>query len=116
MKELCFAILTYCFAAIAVADVASSKQRVLIDVRTPAEYAGGHVPGALNINFDKIGTGIAEITTDKDQAIHLYCKSGRRAGFAKQALEQIGYSHVVNSGGINDVLQRTNTMPQTGLQ
>ena len=52
--------------------------------------------------------------TDKNALVMLYCKSGRRSGFAKQTLEQLGYSNVVNAGGINDVLRRAQTLPTAG--
>lgn len=87
---------------------------IWIDVRSLAEYEGGHLPGAHNINFDRIGAQISEITTDKNALLMLYCKSGRRSGFAKQTLEQLGYSNVVNAGGINDVLRQARTLPTAG--
>ena len=96
------------------AVAAADPGPIWIDVRTVAEYEGGHLPGARNINFDRIGAHIVEITTDKNAVVMLYCKSGRRSGFAKQTLEQLGYSNVVNAGGINDVLRQAQALPTTG--
>lgn len=69
---------------------------VWIDVRTAQEFAGEHVDGAFNIPYEEITQRIAEVTTDRDAEILLYCRSGRRAGIAKTALEGMGYTHVVN--------------------
>ena len=95
-------------------SAAADPAAIWIDVRTLTEYEGGHLPGAHNINFDRIGAHISEITTDKNALVMLYCKSGRRSGFAKQTLEQLGYSNVVNAGGINDVLRQAQTLPTAG--
>ena len=95
-------------------SAAADLGAIWVDVRTLAEYEGGHLPGAHNINFDRIGSHISEITTDKSALVMLYCKSGRRSGFAKHTLEQLGYSNVVNAGGINDVLRQAQTLPTAG--
>lgn len=71
---------------------------IWIDVRTPAEFASGHVPGAVNIEFQEIGDRISAITTDKDAVINLYCKSGRRSSVAKQVLANLGYKRSNNVG------------------
>ena len=92
--------------AIMGADRNAGLDRIWIDVRSAAEYETGHLSGAHNINFDRIATHIAEITTDKNALLVLYCKSGRRSGLAKQTLDQLGYVNVVNGGGINDVLRQ----------
>ena len=73
-----------------------------IDVRSAEEYAAEHVSPAVNIPHTEIAARIAEVTTDKDAQIYLYCRSGRRSGLAKDALEQAGYSNVVNLGGLQD--------------
>jgi rhodanese-related sulfurtransferase len=61
----------------------------VLDVRSPEEYASGHVPGAVNIPYDQIASRIAEVP--KDQDVVLYCKSGRRAGIAAEVLAAQGY-------------------------
>ena len=71
-----------------------------IDVRSAEEYATGHVSPAVNIPHTEIVARIGEVTTDKDAEIYLYCRSGRRSGLAKDALEQAGYTNVVNLGGL----------------
>jgi phage shock protein E len=76
-----------------------------IDVRSAEEYATGHVSPAVNIPHTEIAARIAEVTTEKDDLIYLYCRSGRRSGLAKDALEQAGYTNVVNLGGLQDAQQ-----------
>jgi phage shock protein E len=86
-----------------------------IDVRSAEEYAAEHVSPAVNIPHTAIAARIAEVTTDKDALIYLYCRSGRRSGLAMDALEQAGYTNVVNLGGLNDAQQmavRLETCPQ----
>lgn len=72
---------------------------LLVDVRTPAEFALGHIEGALNIPHEQIGEGIGKLGLPKDRQIVLYCRSGRRSGLAQQTLTGLGYERVVNAGG-----------------
>jgi phage shock protein E len=62
----------------------------VVDVRTPDEFAYGHVPGALNIPFDEIGTRTAEIGPTSTPVV-LYCRSGHRSGIAVETLSKAGY-------------------------
>lgn len=73
-----------------------------VDVRSPGEYAGDHLSLAVNIPYTEITQRIDEVTTDKDARIYLYCRSGRRSDIARQALEQAGYTDVVNAGGLEE--------------
>ncbi|WP_417761930.1 rhodanese-like domain-containing protein [Shewanella sp.] len=82
-----------------VAAKLSSQGALLIDVRTPQEFNAGHLATAQNIEYQAIATLLPKQLTDKTQPIVLYCRSGRRAEIAKQALQQLGYSDVVNAGG-----------------
>jgi phage shock protein E len=77
----------------------TSTETLIIDVRTAQEYDSGHIDGALNIPYDVIEARIAEVTTDKDREIVVYCGSGRRSGIALKTLTQMGYKQVVNEGG-----------------
>ena len=72
---------------------------IWIDVRTPEEYQEGHLDDAVNIPHDQIANKISATAADKNAPIHLYCRSGHRASIAKQALEEMGYTHVTNEGG-----------------
>ena len=64
----------------------------VLDVRSPEEFATGHVPGAVNVPYDHVASRLAEIPKDKD--VVLYCRSGRRAALAADVLEQNGYPHL----------------------
>ena len=84
-----------------------------IDVRTAEEYAAGHVSGAVNIPYEEITGRIAEVTTDKDALIYVYCRSGRRSGIAQDALGKAGFSNVVNIGGLDDALKKSAQLPSS---
>ena len=85
--------------AIALMEEASGY--VILDVRTPEEFAEKHIPNAINIPNETIGTaGIPELP-DKDQLILVYCRSGNRSKQASQKLADMGYTNVVEFGGIN---------------
>ena len=76
-----------------------SEGAKLVDVRTPGEFASGHIQGALNIPVDQIG-GHADELGAKDRPVVVYCRSGMRSAKAKQILEAAGFTKVSNLGGI----------------
>jgi phage shock protein E len=69
----------------------------VLDVRTPQEFAAGHVPGAVNVPYDQVASQLAQIPKDKD--VVLYCKSGRRAGLAADVLAANGYTKLEHLQG-----------------
>ncbi len=71
---------------------------VVVDVRTEAEYRSDHIPGAVNIPFDTIHIDIP--TEQKDAPIVVYCRSGNRSSRAAETLRRMGYSNIVDFGGI----------------
>ncbi len=75
---------------------------VWIDVRTAMEHAVDNIDGDVRIPHDEIVEGVSERYPDKSTEIHLYCRSGGRAGQAADALEAAGYTNVANAGGIDD--------------
>lgn len=75
---------------------------VILDVRRPDEYAAGHIPGAINVANETIGTAEIPELPDKDQLILVYCRSGRRSKEAAEKLVKLGYTNVVEFGGILD--------------
>jgi rhodanese-related sulfurtransferase len=83
-------------------DMSILKNVVLVDVRTPEEYREGHIPGAINIPNETIGTGEIPELPDKDQLILVYCRSGRRSKEASEKLVKLGYTNIVEFGGILD--------------
>ncbi len=76
-----------------------SLNPTLIDVRSPAEYQAGHIPGAINIPVDTLQSKVGELG-DKGQPIGLYCQSGARAGVAELTLIASGFTKVMNLRGI----------------
>ena len=75
---------------------------ILLDVRRDDEFEEGHIPGAINIPNESIGTEeIAELP-DKSQAIYVYCRSGNGSKQASQKLVDLGYTDVIEFGGIID--------------
>jgi phage shock protein E len=72
---------------------------LLIDVRTPAEYESGHIPTALNIPVDEIGT--RPPAGDKDALIIVYCRSGNRSAAARKILLDLGYTNIVDFGSVS---------------
>ena len=79
----------------------TEKDYILLDVRTPEEYAEGHIPGAICISHDAIPTDNIPELPDKDQLIMIYCRSGRRSKLAAEQLVKQGYTNIVEFGGIN---------------
>lgn len=75
---------------------------VVIDVRSRDEWDGGHIEGAHHMVHTEICDLIGEKVPEKDKPIKLYCRSGMRAGKAKEALEGAGYTNVANLGGLDD--------------
>ena len=74
---------------------------LLLDVRTPEEFAGGHIPGAVNLPNESIGTDDIPQLPDKNQKILVYCRSGNRSRQASSKLIRLGYTNVLEFGGIN---------------
>ena len=86
----------------AVKMMKDEKNYIILDARRPDEYAEGHIPGAINVPNEEIGTAeIAELP-DKSQLILVYCRSGRRSKEASEKLVKLGYTNIVEFGGILD--------------
>ena len=80
----------------------TEKGYILVDVRTPEEYSEGHIPGAINIPNETIADKVPEELPDKNQLIFVYCRSGRRSKEASGKLAAMGFSNIVEIGGIID--------------
>ena len=78
------------------------KDYIILDVRTPEEYKSKHIPGAINIPNETIGTEEVPELPDKEQLIMIYCRSGNRSKQAADKLAAQGYTNIVEFGGIND--------------
>jgi phage shock protein E len=79
----------------------------LVDVRTPAEFAEGHVKGSTNIPLDQVPNQLDQFK-GKDQII-VFCRSGNRSGQAKMILERNGFKNVTNGGTWQDVNEVLNS-------
>ncbi len=75
---------------------------IILDVRTPEEFEEKHIPGAVNIPNETIGTEEIPDLPDKEQLILVYCRSGNRSKQASGKLADLGYTNIVEFGGIND--------------
>jgi rhodanese-related sulfurtransferase len=78
--------------------ISTSTTHQLIDVRTPEEFASGHIAGAINIPVDALQSRLSEVASD--QPVVVYCRSGNRSATASQILAQNGYSTIYDLGGI----------------
>jgi rhodanese-related sulfurtransferase len=81
-------------------DINSGGQ--LIDVRTPAEYADGHIDGAVNLSLQNIQSG-ALPSAQKDKPVYVYCRSGNRSSEATVLLKAAGYQNIIDLGAITQV-------------
>lgn len=79
----------------------TEENYVILDVRTAQEFASGHIPGAVLLPNETIGTEDIPLLPDKDQLILVYCRSGNRSKQAAENLAQLGYTNIVEFGGIN---------------
>lgn len=75
---------------------------VLVDVRRADEFEEGHIPGAINLPNESIGTEKIPELPDKDQTIYVYCRSGNRSKQAARKLAELGYKNIIEFGGILD--------------
>lgn len=80
--------------------VQAGQSHLLLDVRTPAEFSGGHIPGAVNIALQNLPQQLAELP--KDRPLIIYCRSGNRSRQAQQYLAQAGFTNTYDLGGIID--------------
>lgn len=83
---------------------------LLVDVRTPAEYAEGHLPGAVNLPLDTLQATIVRHAPDRSSRIELYCRSGRRSAAAAGLLRGLGYRDVHDLGSYTAAAQATNSI------
>ena len=86
----------------AIAMMETESNYIILDVRTPEEFAEKHIPHAINIPNETIGTAEIPELPDKGQLILVYCRSGNRSKQASEKLVRLGYTNIVEFGGIND--------------
>ena len=86
----------------AVKMMETEKNYIILDVRRADEFAEGHIPCAINVANEVIGTEEIPELPDKAQLILVYCRSGRRSKEASEKLVKLGYTNIVEFGGILD--------------
>ena len=86
----------------AVKMMETEKNYIILDVRRADEFAEGHIPGAINVANEVIGTEEIPELPDKSQLILVYCRSGRRSKEASEKLVKLEYTNIVEFGGILD--------------
>ena len=86
----------------AVEMMAEESGYIILDVRRPDEFAAGHIPNAINVPNETIGTAEIPELPNKAQLIMVYCRSGRRSKEAAEKLLKLGYTNIVEFGGILD--------------
>lgn len=74
-------------------------EALLLDVRSPAEYGEGRIPGSQNVPIQTLDR-VEELTGGKDVPIFVYCHSGSRSAYAAAMLRGMGYTNIRNLGGI----------------
>ena len=79
-----------------------TQDYLILDVRSPEEFAEGHIPHAINIPMERFGEAPPKELPDKAQKIFVYCRSGARSQQAAQKLANMGYTNIVEMGGIKD--------------
>jgi len=78
--------------------------RVVIDVRTPAEYAAGHIAGAQNIDVEAADFAAKIASLDKKASYLVYCRSGRRSAIAADTMAKAGFTDIVDGGAMADLV------------
>ena len=81
-------------------EMKSVPNALLVDVRNPSEYDGGHIPGSINFAMSRILQEAEEAFPDKAQPLYVYCQSGARSARAGKLLDLLGYESVTDLGGI----------------
>jgi phage shock protein E len=94
------ALVASCATGAAPVETVSAKVQggaLVVDVRSPGEYADGHYEGAINVPVDEIDSRLAELG-DKGRPIVVYCRSGHRSARAKARLDALGFMDVTDGG------------------
>lgn len=109
---------TACMAGVTDISQAELMQRIkakhanlILDVRSPQEYAEGHIPGAINIPHNQIASRLAEIGTHKNKEIVLYCGSGGRVVAAANTLQAVGFSKLLHLDGDMNGWRNNGSLP-----
>ncbi|MFL2730475.1 MAG: rhodanese-like domain-containing protein [Gammaproteobacteria bacterium] len=96
----------YALASLLLSSIVFSDEPLVIDVRSLEEVKTGIIQDAIHIEWTQIDKEINDIDVTKDQPIYLYCRSGSRSGKATVILEKIGFTNVINAGGIKEAAKK----------
>lgn len=81
------------------AQIEANNAPLILDVRSPAEFAGGHIPGAVNLPYRALPEGMATLSMQPGQAVVVYCERGVRAAIAENSLKAAGIDNIVHLSG-----------------
>ena len=84
-------------------EMIEAGERTIMDVRSPAEFAAGHVVGAINIDVDGADFESRIADLDTDQPYLVYCRSGNRSALAAEQMENVGIKDIADAGGLADL-------------
>lgn len=79
---------------------------VLLDVRRIEEFNAGHIDGAVLVPHDMIAEKIGAVVPDKNTPVYIYCRSGRRSAIAVEAMQKLGYTNLIDLGGMDEAKKR----------
>ena len=96
----------YALATLLLSSIVFSDEPLVIDVRSLEEVKTGIIQDAIHIEWTQIDKEINNIDITKDQPIYLYCRSGNRSGKAAVILKKIGFTNVINAGGIDEAAKK----------
>jgi rhodanese-related sulfurtransferase len=88
------------------ANTAPNSDAIIVDVRSPMEFATGHVAGAVSLPLNSFVDRYASVLPDKTQSMVVYCASGARSGQAVHYLSQQGYVNVINGMSVHNVARQ----------
>ena len=96
----------YALATLLLSSIVFSYEPLIVDVRSLEEVKTGIIQDAIHLEWTQIDEEINNIDITKDQPIYLYCRSGNRSGKAAVMLEKIGFTNVINAGGIDEAAKK----------
>ena len=96
----------YALATLLLSSIVLSDEPLIVDVRSLEEVKTGIIQDAIHIEWTQIDKEINNIDITKNQPIYLYCRSGNRSGKAAAMLEKIGFTNVINAGGIDEAAKK----------
>lgn len=100
-------VATGCAAPAADSSIAVEEGTVILDVRTPAEFASGHLDGAINVDVQSADFDALVSALELDGSYLVYCRSGSRAATAIDRMSALGFTSLQNGGGIDQAAQAT---------